>query len=52
MVRSVCEDRFGPIRNAIPPPLAYPSKGFGPAFAEGLIQVSHRREGREGREGR
>lgn len=36
-IRSVCEDRFPAIRNAIPPPLQYPSKGSGPQFAKGLI---------------
>jgi len=29
------------IRNAIPPPLQYPSKGYGPAFAAGLIEMTY-----------
>ena len=40
-IRSVCEDRFPSVRNSIPPPLQYPSKGFGPAFAEGLILMTY-----------
>jgi acyl-CoA reductase-like NAD-dependent aldehyde dehydrogenase len=40
-VRSVCEDRFPMIRNSIPPPLQYPSKGHGPAFAQGLIHMTY-----------
>lgn len=41
MIRSVCEDRFPAIRNSIPPPLQYPSKGYGPDFAEGLILMTY-----------
>jgi hypothetical protein len=41
MVRSVCEDRIPFIRNAIPPPLQYPSKGWGPSFAQGLIRMTY-----------
>jgi len=41
MVRSVCEDRIPFLRNSIPPPLQYPSKGFGPAFAQGLIKMTY-----------
>mmetsp|Transcript_44242 Transcript_44242/g.120536 ORF Transcript_44242/g.120536 Transcript_44242/m.120536 type:complete len:245 (-) Transcript_44242:580-1314(-) len=37
MIRSVCEDRFPAIKNSIPPPLQYPSKGSGPTFAQGLM---------------
>jgi len=40
-VRSVCEDRFPMIRNSIPPPLEYPSKGLGPQFAEGLMLMTY-----------
>lgn len=40
-IRSVCEDRFPAIRNAIPPPLQYPSKGWGPEFAQGLILMTY-----------
>jgi acyl-CoA reductase-like NAD-dependent aldehyde dehydrogenase len=38
LIRSVCEDRFGFIRNAIPPPMQYPSTGTGQSFAQGLIK--------------
>eukprot|EP00605_Chrysophyceae_sp_TOSAG23-4_P001273 GSChrysophyteH1.ASY1.ANO1.1384.1 assembled CDS len=37
MPRSICEDRFGFIRNSIPPPMHYPSTGIGAGFAQGLI---------------
>eukprot|EP00606_Chrysophyceae_sp_TOSAG23-5_P000497 GSChrysophyteH2.ASY1.ANO1.911.1 assembled CDS len=37
MPRSICEDRFGFLRNAIPPPMHYPATGIGANFARGLI---------------
>jgi len=40
--RSVCEDRFPDlVRNAIPPPLQYPTRGWGAQFAEGLIFLTY-----------
>ena len=33
----MCEDKVGFIRNAIPPPMHYPSSGVGHLFAQGLI---------------
>lgn len=39
LVRSVCEDKFSAIRNAIPPPMEYPSTGVGHLFAQGLIHM-------------
>jgi acyl-CoA reductase-like NAD-dependent aldehyde dehydrogenase len=38
-IRSVCEDRIPFIKNAIPPPMAYPSTGVGHYFAKGLIKM-------------
>lgn len=37
MIRSICEDKFGFIRNSIPPPMHYPSTSIGHHFAQGLI---------------
>jgi len=37
MIRSVCEDKIGFIRNSIPPPMQYPSTAIGHLFAQGLI---------------
>ena len=37
MIRSICEDKIGFIRNSIPPPMHYPSTGIGHLFAQGLI---------------
>ena len=39
MIRSVCEDLIPFIRNAIPPPMHYPSTGVGHYFAQGLIHM-------------
>jgi len=39
MIRSVCEDKVSFIRNAIPPPMHYPSTGVGHFFAQGLIKL-------------
>jgi len=39
LVRSVCEDKVSFIRNAIPPPMEYPSTGVGHLFAQGLINM-------------
>ena len=39
MIRSVCEDLVPFIRNAIPPPMQYPSTGVGHKFANGLIKM-------------
>lgn len=39
MIRSVCEDLIPFIRNSIPAPMAYPSTGVGPSFAQGLIHM-------------
>jgi hypothetical protein len=38
-VRSVCEDLIPFVRNAIPPPMQYPSTGVGQYFAQGLIHM-------------
>ena len=40
-IRSICVDRFPMIRNSLPPPLQYPSNGWGPEFARGLIEMFH-----------
>jgi hypothetical protein len=39
MIRSVCEDRFSFLRNAIPPAMHYPATGVGHLFAQGLIKM-------------
>ena len=39
LIRSVCEDLIPFIRNAIPPPMHYPSTGVGHMFAQGLINM-------------
>ena len=36
-IRSICEDLIPFMRNSIPPPMQYPSSGFGHLFAQGLI---------------
>lgn len=41
MIKSVCEDRFPAIRNAIPPPMHYPATGVGHLFAQGLVKMFH-----------
>jgi len=38
MIRSICEDKIGFIRNSIPPPMQYPSTTIGHIFAQGLIK--------------
>ena len=38
-IRSVCRDRIPFIHNSLPPPLQYPSNGWGPLFAQGLIEM-------------
>jgi acyl-CoA reductase-like NAD-dependent aldehyde dehydrogenase len=38
-IRSICEDRVGFIRNAIPPPMHYPATGNGFNFASGLLNM-------------
>ncbi|KAJ1428867.1 putative aldehyde dehydrogenase [Ochromonadaceae sp. CCMP2298] len=38
-IRSVCEDLIPFVRNAIPPPMQYPSSGVGQFFAQGLIHM-------------
>jgi acyl-CoA reductase-like NAD-dependent aldehyde dehydrogenase len=38
-IKSVCEDKFSFIRNAIPPPMHYPATGVGHRFAQGLINM-------------
>ena len=37
--RSICEDKVGFIRNAIPPPMHYPATGVGFQFASGLLKM-------------
>jgi hypothetical protein len=44
MIRSVCEDLVPFIRNAIPPPMQYPSTGVGHKFANGLIKMFYSRK--------
>ena len=47
LVRSICEDKFDSVRTSIPKALQYPSKGHGPSFAMGLIEMfySHSLQG-------